>query len=54
MGTAAGSAGGEPYVMFNADYKAEYGRLPPLPYITNAYDGTAVIGLAAYAAKYQG
>lgn len=54
MGTAAGSAGGEPYVMFNADYKAEYGKLPPLPYITNAYDGTAVIGLAAYAAKVKG
>jgi branched-chain amino acid transport system substrate-binding protein len=54
MGTAPGSAGGEPYVMFNADYKTEYGRLPPLPFITNAYDGTAVIGLAAYAAKVKG
>ncbi len=51
MGTAPGSAGGEPYVIFSADYKAEFGTLPPLPYITNAYDGMAVIGLAAYAAK---
>jgi branched-chain amino acid transport system substrate-binding protein len=54
MGTAPGSAGGDPYVMFSADYKAEYGHLPPLPFITNAYDGTAVIGLAAFAAKVKG
>jgi ABC-type branched-subunit amino acid transport system substrate-binding protein len=53
-GTAPGSAGGEPYFMFNTDYKAEYGQLPPLPFITNAYDGTAVVGLAAYAAKVKG
>ena len=51
MGTAPGSAGGEPYVIFSADYRMEYGKLPPLPFITNAYDGTAVVGLAAYAAK---
>jgi len=54
MGTAPGSAGGEPYVIFNADYKAEFGKLPPLPFITNAYDAMAVIGLAAYAAKVKG
>ncbi len=54
MGTAPGSAGGEPYVIFSADYKAEFGTLPPLPFITNAYDGMAVIGLAAYAAKVKG
>lgn len=54
MGTAPGSAGGKPYVIFNADYKAEYGRLPPLPFITNGYDGVAVVGLAAYAAKVKG
>jgi len=54
LGTAPGSAGGDPYVIFNADYKTEYGRLPPLPFITNAYDGMAVIGLAAYAAKVKG
>jgi ABC-type branched-subunit amino acid transport system substrate-binding protein len=54
MGTAPGSAGGDAYVIFNTDYKAEYGELPPLPFITNAYDGTAVIGLAAYAAKVKG
>jgi branched-chain amino acid transport system substrate-binding protein len=54
QGTAPGSAGGDPYVIFSADFKTEYGKLPPLPFITNAYDGTAVIGLAAYAAKVKG
>ncbi len=54
MGTAPGTAGGDSFVMFSADYKTEYGRLPPLPFITNAYDGMAVIGLAAYAAKVKG
>ena len=54
LGTAPGTAGGKPYVMFSADYKTEFKRLPPLPFITNAYDGTAVIGLAAFAAKVKG
>ena len=54
LGTAPGTAGGSPYVIFSADYKTEYGRLPPLPFITNAYDGIAVIGLAAFAAKVKG
>jgi len=54
MGTAPGSAGGDASVIFSADYKTEYGRLPPLPFITNSYDGMAVIGLAAYAAKVKG
>lgn len=54
LGTVAASASGTPLVLFSADYKAEFGELPPLPYITNAYDGMAVIGLAAYAAKAKG
>jgi ABC-type branched-subunit amino acid transport system substrate-binding protein len=54
MGTVAGSAQGEAYKSFNDQFKAEYGKLPPLPYITNGYDATAVIGLAAYAAKVKG
>ena len=54
MGTAPGSPGGDSFMIFNADYKAEFGRHPPLPFITNAYDATAVIGLAAYAAKVKG
>jgi len=53
-GTAPGTVGGEAFTKFNEYYKAEYGRLPPKPFITNAYDATAVIGLAAYAAKVKG
>jgi hypothetical protein len=54
MGTAPGSEGGESYMIFRAAYEKEFGRLPPLPFITNAYDGMAVIGLAIYAAKDKG
>ncbi len=54
MGTAPGSVGGKPLEVFNAAYNAEYGILPPKPFITNAYDGMAVLGLAAYAAKVKG
>jgi len=54
LGTVAASPGGEALVLFSADYKAEFGELPPLPYITNAYDAMSVIGLAAYAAKVNG
>jgi branched-chain amino acid transport system substrate-binding protein len=53
-GTAPGSVGGVPLEKFNQAFKAEFGQLPPLPFITNAYDGTAVIGLAAFAAKTKG
>jgi ABC-type branched-subunit amino acid transport system substrate-binding protein len=53
-GTAPGAAKGEPYFLFNNYYKDEFGKLPPLPFITNAYDGVAVVGLAAYAAKLKG
>jgi len=54
MGTAPGTASGEPYLDFIADFKAEFNTLPPLPYITNAYDAMAVIGLAAYAVNVKG
>lgn len=54
MGTAPGSKGGKPLEVFRAAYKAAYGELPPKPFIVNAYDGMAVIGLAAYAAKLKG
>jgi len=53
-GTAPGAAASDANVIFGADYRAEYGTLPPLPFITNAYDATAAIGLAAYAAKVKG
>jgi branched-chain amino acid transport system substrate-binding protein len=54
LGTVAASPGGTALVLFSAAYKMEFGELPPLPYITNAYDAMAVIGLAAYAAKTKG
>jgi ABC-type branched-subunit amino acid transport system substrate-binding protein len=54
MGTAPGSAGGEPYAKFYAAYESSFGELPTHPFIANAYDATAVIGLAAYAAKVKG
>ncbi|RLA84093.1 MAG: amino acid ABC transporter substrate-binding protein [Deltaproteobacteria bacterium] len=54
MGTAPGSAKGKAYDILVADYKIAYGTLPPLPYITNTYDATAVLGLAIYAAKVKG
>ena len=51
FGTAPGADKTDSYDLFVSDYRAAYGVLPPLPFITNAYDATAVIGLAAYAAK---
>ena len=53
-GTAPSTAGGEPARRFNEYFKAEFGQLPNLPYITNAYDATAIIGIAAYAAHVKG
>ena len=53
-GTAPSTAGGEPARKFSAYYNAEFGQLPNLPYISNAYDATVIIGLAAYAAKAKG
>jgi branched-chain amino acid transport system substrate-binding protein len=47
-GTAPGSVGGVSLEYFNTAYNKEFGELPPLPFITNAYDATATIGLAAY------
>lgn len=54
MGTAPGTSGGEPYALFNADFKAEFGTLPTTPFIANTYDAAAVTGLAAYTAKAKG
>ena len=54
MGTAPGSAGGEPLDLFNAAYEKEFGKLSPLPFITCAYDAMAVIGLAAYSVIEKG
>lgn len=54
MGTAPGVAGGEAYLRFIADYQSRFGELATVPFIANAYDATAVIGLAAYGAKTAG
>ncbi len=53
MGTNPGVATGEAYVRFSADYKSAYDRLPTVPFVANAYDAAAVLGLAAYAARMQ-
>ncbi len=54
MGTAPGVGVGESYANFLADYKEAYGDLPTVPFIANAYDAMAVIGLAAHAAAVKG
>ncbi len=51
MGTAPGMADGETYLKFSTAYTSAYGELPSSPFIANAYDATALIGLAAYAAQ---
>lgn len=51
LGTAPGVAVGEAFLKFDADYTAEFGEFPKSPFIANAYDVAAVIGLAAYAAN---
>lgn len=53
-GTAPGTAGGAPLEQFQADYEAEYGELPPLPFMSNFYDAIVVAGLAAAACDAQG
>lgn len=47
FGTVAAPAMGDSYNIFVAEFKAEYGELPPLPYIDSTYDAVAVIALAA-------
>ncbi|MEN8781122.1 MAG: ABC transporter substrate-binding protein [Desulfobacterales bacterium] len=54
MGTAPGAPAGEALLKFNADYTARFGELPKSPFIANAYDATALIGLAAVAAEAKG
>ena len=54
VGTAPGTAGGEPYMNFLISFKEEFGEISSTPFIANAYDAMAVIGLAAYAARVKG
>ena len=54
IGTAPGTLGGKSTGLFITAFEKEFGEKPPLPFIDNAYDGMAVIGLAAYAAQVKG
>jgi ABC-type branched-subunit amino acid transport system substrate-binding protein len=46
-GTSAGAMQSETADAFNAAWEAEYGELPPLPYLKEVYDAVYVIALAA-------
>ena len=50
-GTAPGFEQTKSLDIFNAGYENEYGRVPSLPFMPNAYDAVVVAGLAAYAAQ---
>ena len=54
LGTAPGSADTPSLALFTADYQAEYGELPPLPFMTNVYDSIVIAALAALAAEVSG
>ncbi|HEX7387663.1 MAG TPA: ABC transporter substrate-binding protein [Castellaniella sp.] len=50
-GTAAGSAKTPSLATFQQEFQKKYGELPTQAYITNAYDGTILVGLAMEYAK---
>ena len=54
FGTAPGTAAGDSLSNFESDYEAMYGELPPLPFMSNFYDGIIVAGLAAAACEAKG
>ena len=54
FGTAPGSEKGDSLANFERDYRAKYGELPPLPYMTNFYDGIVIAALAAAKARAEG
>lgn len=54
MGTAPGGGSGAGFAKFKVFYAAKYTELPTSPFIANAYDATALLGLASYAAKAKG
>ncbi|NYT78336.1 ABC transporter substrate-binding protein [Alcaligenaceae bacterium] len=45
-GTAAGSVKTPSFATFTEEYKTKFGQLPTQAYITNAYDGAVLVGLA--------
>ncbi len=46
-GTAAGSKESDSLLVFKKDYQAQYGQLPPKPYIGETYDAMVLLALAA-------
>lgn len=54
VGTAPGSEKGPALEAFNRAYEAEYGELPPLPFMTNIYDAVVVAALAGVKAQVEG
>ncbi|WP_066455111.1 ABC transporter substrate-binding protein [Castellaniella caeni] len=54
-GTAAGSVTTPSLTTFKQEFQAKFGSLPTQAYITNAYDGTVLVGLAMeYAGRHTG
>ncbi len=53
-GTAPGAAETDSLATFNETYEAEYGAVPPMPFMTNTYDAVVVAALAAYEAQVAG
>jgi branched-chain amino acid transport system substrate-binding protein len=53
-GTAPGSKETDSLVIFNETYEAEYGEVPPLPFMTTTYDAVIIAALAAYEAQIAG
>jgi ABC-type branched-subunit amino acid transport system substrate-binding protein len=53
-GTAPGAAETDSLTTFNETYEAEYGAVPPMPFMTNTYDAVIVASLAAYEAQVAG
>jgi branched-chain amino acid transport system substrate-binding protein len=54
LGTAPGSEKGPASDAFESAYNAEYGELPPLPFMTNVYDAVVVTALAGLKAQLAG
>ena len=50
-GTAPGAAETDSLRIYNETYEAEYGEVPPLPFMTNTYDAVVIAALAAYEAQ---
>lgn len=53
-GTAPGSKETDSLATFNSTYEAEYGEIPPLPFMTTTYDAVIISALAAYEAQIAG